>query len=232
VTLPLVAFAVPDLPQLEIVPAARSRPDPPGLQPMCLPMSCANQLGWAVLNDCTFSAVWDGRSEPGGVIITSGGRPTVMPNFGAGFLTWQLPYLIRLPASWSLLLRGPSNAPKDGAAALEGLVEGDGYVSGASIVWKLTRPGLPVRFAAGEPIGMLVPVQRGQLEEFAPEIRDLRDDLELAAEYLAWRRGRMRQITQHHGEKITPGTCDKGYWRGAEQKRLHLREFADRRRAP
>jgi hypothetical protein len=46
-----------------------------------------------------------------------------MRHFGHGILTLHLPFLFRTPPGWNLLVRGPANRPKDGAAPLEGLVE-------------------------------------------------------------------------------------------------------------
>jgi hypothetical protein len=229
VTLQFVAYAVPDLPPLEIIPAARSRQGATPMQALCLPMACANTLGWAILNDCDFTASWDGCAEPGGVSITSDGRPTVVPNFGGGHLTWFVPYMFRLPAGWDLLVMPPANVVKDGIGGLSGLVEADHTVCGLSIVWRISRPYHPVNFAAGEPIAQILPQRRADLEQFQPEVRDLRDEPELAGEYLAWRRQRMKLITAKHGQTITPKDADKSYLRQAEQRRLHLQPFVDRR---
>ena len=65
-----------------------------------------------------------------------------------------------------MLCRGPANYVKDGIQALEGLVETDWSYASFSSNWKLTRPGR-VEFVAGEPVAMLVPQQRGDLEAFS-----------------------------------------------------------------
>ena len=90
-------------------------------------------------------------------------------HFGDGILTWHLPMLFRTPAGYNLLVRGPANYPRDGVCALEGIVETDWASASFSMSWKLTRKLMPVRFEVDEPICMIVPQRRAELEEFAPE---------------------------------------------------------------
>jgi hypothetical protein len=232
VTLPFVAYCIPDMAELKIVPAGRTRDWTTAMASLCTPVAMANSNGWLILNDVAFEATWNGTNDPDGVRLTCAGRPSAVSNFGFGCLVWFAPILFRLPEGWNLLVRPPANVAKDGAAGLEGVVEADHATCGLSFVWRLTRPDYPVYFDAGEPIAQIVPQRRGELEQFAPEVRDLRSDPELAASHLAWRRQRMRLITEKHGQTITPKDADKGYLRAAVQKRLRLRPFVDRRGEP
>ena len=59
-------------------------------------------------------------------------------------------------------------------------METDWLESTFTMNWKLTRANLPVIFEAGEPICMLVPHRRGELEAFEPEIREIREEPEQA----------------------------------------------------
>jgi uncharacterized protein DUF6065 len=147
----------------------------------CLPLLVANEAGWTLLNPTAFTAVWDGRPAPDGVTVEfDGGLPPrqafATSLFGYGVLTWSIPYLFRTPPGWNLLARGPANWPKDGICALEGIVETDWSVATFTMNWKLTRPDHPVRFEADEPFCMLVPQERGALESFRPELRDIRSE--------------------------------------------------------
>jgi hypothetical protein len=45
--------------------------------------------------------------------------------------------------------------------------------------WRLTRPGQWVRFDAGEAIAHLMPVQRGMIEQWEPEIVPMRENPDL-----------------------------------------------------
>jgi hypothetical protein len=173
----------------------------------CLPLRMANQAGWFVLNDRPFEAVWDGGAGKESVRVTylraarPGEADLAAGHFGHGVLTFHVPYLIRTPPGYNLLARGPANAPKDGIFALEGLVEADWLVGSFTMNWRFTRPGHRVRFEEGEPICMILPQKRGELESFAPEVRDINDDLETAYDYWKWAESRWRFLTD--GQKAS-----------------------------
>jgi hypothetical protein len=93
-------------------------------------------------------------------------------HFGLGVLTWNIPFLFRTPPGYNLLARGPANMPKDGIAALEGVVETDWTVTTFTMNWRFTRAHYAVTFEQDEPIAMIVPVRRGDLERFVPVIVD------------------------------------------------------------
>jgi hypothetical protein len=102
--------------------------------------------------------------------------------------------------------------------------------------WKLTRPGLEVTFKKDEPIAMLVPSRRGELESFQPIITALQTGSRTAISYNNWRRGR-EQFLEDLKEPLTSGgpKWQGDYFRGVlgsppsgvgkHQMRLHLRPF-------
>jgi hypothetical protein len=184
----LIAYRALERPPLPIVPAGRWRgwmeewwerwPN------RCLPLLMANQAGWWILNTHGMMAQWDGRPEPDGLHVVLDddapeGPPPGESHFGNGILTFPVPYLFRTTPGWNLLARGPANLPKDGAAALEGLVETDWAVAPFTMNWKITRVGAPIRFEPGEPICQIVPQRRTDLESFTPRIADICEDPEL-----------------------------------------------------
>ena len=137
----------------------------------CLPLLMANQSGWELLNVTGFTAMWDGGEEISSVRIwpdPPAGQPGAISHFGSGILTWHVPFLFRSSRGYNLLARGPANMPKDGIGALEGVVETDWTSATFTMNWKFTRPAHPVRFEAGEPFALLVPMHRGDLERFEP----------------------------------------------------------------
>jgi hypothetical protein len=190
----LVAYQPASAPPTRLVPAPRWRDWVNEMEDRwanrCLPLVVANEAGWVLLNEHAFVAVWSGAPAAASVSIEFdedvGTPPPVQSHFGYGILTWAVPYLFRTPPGYNLLARGPSNWPKDGIAALEGLVETDWSVATFTMNWKLTRPGHPVRFEAGEPFCMIVPQRRGELESFRPVIRDLATDPDTQAGTKAW----------------------------------------------
>lgn len=193
----LVAYRLPPWPPMPLVPAPRGQAWMDETRERfayrCLPMLMANQAGWLLISAHAFTATWDGGIQPGSVRVQyhAGQLPyPAVSNFGHGILTILIPYLFRTPSGWNLLARGPANAPKAGAAALEGLVETDWSVAPFSMNWQRTDPDRPVRWEAGEPLCMVVPQWRGALEAFQPKVRDLDTAADLHDAYARWRTSR------------------------------------------
>jgi hypothetical protein len=158
----------------------------------CLPLLMANQAGWLLLSEHTFTARWSGGRDQAAIEIRPLGGDGACPavsHFGNGILTFQLPFLFRTPPGWNLLVRGPANRPKDGIAPLEGLVEADWASSTFTMNWQITRPGVTIEFRREEPVCMIVPQRRGELERFRPMVAGL-SDMPDAAGYLSWRQRR------------------------------------------
>jgi Family of unknown function (DUF6065) len=206
----------------------------------CLPLLIANQHGWTIHNTVPFRVWWSGGTARRDLKIMPTDRhnlPLVKSHFGNGILTFFLPYLFRTPPGWNLLIRGPANMPKDGASPLEGIVETDWSPASATMNWQITRPDLVVFFEPDEPIAMIVPTRRGELEHFEPRIRDLDEDRALKLEHTLWRRGRgdfLIQMEQPDSE-ASHQQWQRGYMRGTigstraheHQTQLHLRSFAN-----
>jgi hypothetical protein len=150
----------------------------------CLPLLVANEHGWVVLNPYSFVATWTGGDGRSSLTIEFGAgdlppQPRPESHFGYGIVTWTIPFLFKTPPGYNLLVRGPANWPKDGAHALEGLVETDWSLATFTMNWKITRPHHAVAFELDEPFCMLVPQRRGELRAFRPRIRDLSAEPEI-----------------------------------------------------
>ena len=208
----------------------------------CLPMLIANQSGWELRNRCGFTAMWVAEKNGVDVMVIPDkpGTDEFLPisHFGDGVLTWLLPFLFRTPPGYNLLVRGPANYPKDGVSALEGIVETDWASATFTMSWKLTRKLNPVRFDVDEPICMIVPQRRAELEEFAPEFRRIEsdEDLQRKYEFFLRSRGAAEQIEQMTrvaaGEQVEwQGDYTRGRHANGEagahdhQTRRHLRPF-------
>lgn len=159
-----------------------------------------------------------------------------MSHFGVGIITWTLPFLFRTPPGYNLLVRGPANQVKDGVAPLEGIVETDWSPSTFTMNWRMTRPDTWVTFAKGEPICMIVPQRRGELEEFTPEILPIGADPALDAANARWceSRGQFNTDRKQPGSVAAKAGWEKHYFQGTapdglvapeHQTRLRLRPF-------
>jgi hypothetical protein len=185
----------------------------------CLPLLVANQSGWFLTSKHMIRAAWDGRKgkDAISVEILAGAPPCpVTSHFGGGVLTWSLPWLFQTAPGWNLLVRGPANWPKDGIYALEGLVETDWSPMTFTVNWIFTRPFTPVTFEVGEPICMIVPQRRNDLEMFDPAVQDVTADAELAGRYSQWHRKRgrfIRQLAEHDPEAVRQ-KWQRDYFRG------------------
>jgi hypothetical protein len=158
----------------------------------CLPLTIANGHGWEILCDCDVEAFWTGGQQPRDIVMRMNRPGATVPvsHFGAGVLTFHVNALIRTDPQVSLWVGGPPNAPKDGIAALTGIVETDWAPMTFTMNWRFTRPNHVVRFAPGEPFCFFFPLSRALVPSLAPEIRPISDDPALEEEHRAWSRGR------------------------------------------
>ena len=238
--LPLIAYRIKEGgPTIEIASANRKwmNDTAGGFANRCLPLRIANQAGWFILSHEEIEVVWNGSSGVNGITLTKGRMDNefVSSHFGHGILTWRTPYLFRTPPTYNLYVRGPANWCKDGATPLDGIVETDWAVSTFTINWKITRPGVPIRFEKGEPICMIFPIARGEIERFVPETRWLKDEPELEARFYEWKRSR-DEFNQRRDRSLRD--WQKHYYRGetvreeafpAHQATLRVRAFRERR---
>jgi hypothetical protein len=176
--LELIAIRLSSGMEIRPAPIARAWMETPAgkFAKRCLPLLIANQAGWELLNPSGFTATWSGADDLAAIKIwPDGGTPKtwVTSHFGSGILTWHIPYLFRTSRGHNILVRGPANMPKDGVAALEGIVETDWTMGTFTMNWKFTRANQIVRFEPGEPFAMLVPIRRGELETFHTTIREV-----------------------------------------------------------
>jgi hypothetical protein len=238
--LPLIAYRLRDT-TMRVAPASAHRSwmarTNHQFASRCLPLLLANQAGWHVFNDHAVSIEWDGGPNPANLQIRYGESTpehSAVSQFGHGILTWRLPFVFRSPPGFNLLVRGPANLPKDGAQALEGLVEADWSNATFTMNWQLTRPGLAVTFEADEPIALLVPQRRAELASFAPEVRPVEDAPEVATGYRIWHDSRQTFLRAQQAGLVRPTEWQKHYFRGRlpggetaieHEVRLRLRDF-------
>jgi len=240
----LIAYRVSNLLAMRLLPAPHERgwmdATPNRFAYRCLPLVMANQFGWWVLNSSRIVATWDGTDAYDAVHIeTENGEPCpACSHFGSGILTFQLPWLFRTPPGYNLVVRGPTNLPKDGAAALDALVESDWSMSTFTMNWQLTRKDVPVVFERDEPIAMLVPQRRYELETFHPVERQLDADPEVSQQFRLWRQLRTDFLwdLKIGGSEANKRGWQKDYMQGRQpdgqevsehQTKMDLRGFAN-----
>ena len=193
----------------------------------CLPLLIANQNGWLICTPEDVSAVWDGGDAASALRVKCDGE-VALSHFGLGIITWRIPYLFRTPDGYNLYVHGPPNYPKAGLSPLEGIVETDWAVSTFTFNWQLTDSGRRVTWVKGEPICMVTPMKRGEVERFEPVRKTLEENPELEQQYAAWQESRDEFL------QVVPTTWQRDYMRGASpggavarehQTKLAVKEF-------
>jgi hypothetical protein len=238
-----IAYRVSDIPDFKLVkgPISRQWMDDTRehFANRCLPLLIANQSGWWVLNSSKFRAAWTGGWDKSCITVDYMGEKHDQPaisHFGDGVLTFHMPWLFRTPPGWNLWVRGPTNYTKDGAVALDGVVETDWSMATFTMNWKMTAKNLWVTFEKNEPICQVVPIRRGDLESLQPREQRIEDIPELAKAYKEWSEGRdafLRDLGKP-GSEATAEKWERHYFRGItragtvapeHQTKLSLREF-------
>lgn len=222
-----------------------------GFANRCLPLRIANQFGWFILNDRKIQVVWSGGNANEDIKVfyfkkdinedTTKMNFAIRSHFGHGIITWRIPYLFRTPPQYNLYVRGPTNWWKDGAYPLDAIVESDWAVSTFTMNWKITRAETPIIFDEGEPICMIFPIPRSNIERFFPETHNLDEDPELKTKYKAWSESRKAFLDARHQPQQSEKNrlaWQKDYYVGRypdgsnfsdHQIKLPLRAFVDRR---
>jgi hypothetical protein len=195
----------------------------------CLPMVIANQFGWDLLSTHKVRASWDGGTALESLkveVLYGDGAPLCSSHFGSGVLTFSLPFLFKTPPGWNLMVRGPTNAPKDGIVGLDGIVETDWTHNTFTMNWKFTR-ACTVEFDVGEAVCTVFPVQRGLLDRFEPVIEPIETNPEFHQKYLDWSQGRDRFIVglRDREDQYVKEGWEKDYMRASHETKLAVDNF-------
>jgi len=206
----------------------------------CLPLNIANAYGWEILNPFGFSASWHGGTQLDAVKIVPDSGATISPisHFGHGTITFHIPCLFQTEPGIDLMVQGPINRPKDGIAALSGVVETDWAPYTFTMNWIFTRPNMTVRFERAEPFCHIFPLRRAELEEVQPQVRRLSDNPDLKKQYDIWTasRSQFNVSLREPGSAAQTEKWQKLYYRGVDAQgnevkgidhrtRLRLRPF-------
>jgi hypothetical protein len=188
----------------------------------CLPLSMANQTGWEILNPFPFTARWNGKPGLDAIDIRFHGEasPLIGSHFGHGILTFNPGYLFRTTKFHNLYLKGPANRPKDGIAALEGIIETDWAQFSFTMNWQFTRKRTKVTFEKDEPIACLLPYPRFYAAKFDPVIKSIHDNPKLYEQYTGWRESRLgfNEELKQEGSSAQKKGWQRTYMKGEDQE--------------
>jgi len=185
----------------------------------CLPLTIANSHGWDVLAPFAFTLEWNGDPHPRGLVLRGddGSVPPVRQvasHFGYGIVTFHVGYLFRTEPGFDLVASGPVNQPKDGIAALTGIVETDWLPYPFTMNWQMTRPGT-VRFERDEPFCTIHPMRSGALESVEPEIVAVEAHPEVQARLVEWQQRRADFARElYHSPRTLKDAWQRDYFVG------------------
>ena len=188
----------------------------------CLPVAVANQVGWDILCPVPFTAKWNGKEGLKDISLKFHDQPSPLigSHFGHGVLTFSPGYLFRTTKSHNLWVKGPTNCPKDGIAALEGLIETDWAPYSFTMNWKFTRKRHKVSFEEGEPICRIVPYPRHYIRKFDPVVRNINENSGLYQQYVDWRESRLafNESLQDSESGAAKEKWQRSYMKGQDQQ--------------
>ena len=199
----------------------------------CLPLTIANGFGWTVINPREFSVIWNGNNSVDDIIIKHNKTEHIVSShFGYSVITFSLGFMMQTESGHNLYVKGPANNPKRGISALEGIVETDWLPFTFTMNWKITEPNYEITFHEGEPICSMFPFQRGYLEQWNPEIKNIKDNEELNIQYTEWSESRRNY---NSNLKTNGNKGERDYLRGQHkngekfkdhQNSIRAKEFA------
>ena len=190
----------------------------------CLPLTIANQTGWWLDNPVGFTAIWDGNASPGSVRFQFDHEPGlwgqwIKDQFGEGIISWGTPFLLRTePTGSRLMVSGPVNSFKHGVQALTAIIESDWMYMSFTMNWKITAPGVSVRFEAGEPVMQMIPLFSdlfANLENASVTYMNIDDAPDIAAAYTGWQQQR-REFRERMVAGQTKEQWQKDYFTGRD----------------
>ena len=190
----------------------------------CLPLTIANQTGWWLDNPVGFTAIWNGKPNPGSVHFRFDHEPGlwgqwIKDQFGDGIISWGTPFLLRTePAGSRLMISGPVNSFKHGVQPLSAIIESDWMYMSFTMNWKITAPEVAVRFDAGEPIMQMIPLFSdlfADLEAASVTYMKVEDASDIAAAYSRWQQQR-REFRERMVAGQTTEQWQKDYFQGRD----------------
>lgn len=150
----------------------------------CLPLTIANQLGFAVVSLFDFSVKWDGGNKKDSVIIKSdqimepgvfgSEKQKVYSWFGEGTFTIAHDFIINTPPNINLFVTQPTNSFIPGCMTMSALIETDNLVRDFTFTLKITIPNIEFNIKKGDILALMIPMER-----YFPESFDLKNAFEI-----------------------------------------------------
>ena len=181
----LTAYRLGDTTGWSIEPAQRAREwmdrTPRKAAYWCLPVMMANQAGWVIRLPGTAVATWNGKDSADAVKLDFPGKGNrlaglVGTNFGAGIVSFALPWVFQTTEGTGLWVRGVPNAHTPDCVPLEGIVETDWSPFPFTMNYRIIKRNTQVYFPEGMELCMLAPVRMDLFEATQPRMEDVQSN--------------------------------------------------------
>jgi hypothetical protein len=164
----------------------------------CLPLTIANQYGYAVLSPADFTVVWSGGSSKESIDfqITSDDERmarNLHRYFGEGTFTIHLDFIIKTPEGFSTYIRGVPNETKKGITSLDAIVETDWLPFTFTYNFLITEPGT-YTFKKNEPLFIFFPIERSTVEKFSIQEDKIENNQLFLKDFQDYARARSKAI--------------------------------------
>jgi hypothetical protein len=160
----------------------------------CLPLTIANQYGYAVLSPADFTIDWWGGNDESDVQFQVISDDPEIENhlhsyFGGGTVTLHVDFIIKTPEGFSTYIRGVPNETKQGIKPLDAIVETDWLTFTFTYNFLLTEPGT-YSFKKGEALFTFFPIERNTVENFAIREVSIESNKKLFEDFLDYKEKR------------------------------------------
>jgi len=149
----------------------------------CLPMSLANQIGFCIVSLSDFTLRWDGGDSLDSIKIYSkdvvkegfyghgesnvyGNEKQKIAPFYSGMISIVHDFFIRTPPGVNILVTSVPNNFIPGVVAVSALIETDNLGRDWVFNLKVTVPNIDIEIKKGDPLIMLMPVERFYPDSF------------------------------------------------------------------
>ena len=161
----------------------KSRDGFPKTATACLPMSIANQTGFAIVSLSDFTMRWDGGHEPSSVSITCddkviegfyghgedhvyGNVKQMIAPFYSGMISIKHDFFLRTPPGVNLFVTQVPNNFIPATVPVSAMIETDNAVRDWVFNLKITVPNIDIHIKKGDPLIGLIPIPRFFADSF------------------------------------------------------------------
>jgi len=190
----------------------------------CLPLTTSNGFGWWILNKQKLEIIWNGGKGVNDIEIKSFDehgkvlqQNSCTSHFGEGVVTWTLAFILQTEKGHNLYVKGPSNMPKRGIVALEGLVETDWLPFTFTMNWKCTEPNFKIVFEKDEPICQFFTTERYYVENWEAHEDNIENSGEFYEKYKIWEASRDDYLKKLPNMKPKEAIGERNYMRGIDK---------------